>query len=1128
MAISPAAGSLSSSMAAKRHGFIPAGQFPEPIPAGGLVCPPTISEVPWGPLYDVFRTASLPVKKIRPPTLKDRRRVTVFPEDLAMPADDSLFIAYADGTSDEREVEDEEDEEAEEPETDKEQDDGETLDNDGERGNGEAEEAKEALATAVETTDQAMRIQALAAAQASSSLAAWNTEENFDRQQTQANDDLRAAELVNLRLGWVAFDVRFGKHTWSDGEFNREVSPDHVRTIVNSFSLSGCNRTRGDLPILAMTRKDYDDCLRYTANVLSEPYDSVSARAKDPDADRQTKHGDGVARTINVLLPLMLPPHMVRDVQLQPEVQAGHHRFVALREWSIQRNADGAKIDTKGRLDGDDEEREQVINLFAYGCYIVDKDRLYKNVDILRYARANRTDAKMQNSDGDTFRSIRTAWLGLNAPSREQIIKKEDPAFPLGFPQWIAYTTGTQVTAPQAQDRLKRVLTSARFSSLADSYCRFMWGRSSYTNTCWGKLMSASMPSWAKFFLTTHFNIHHKLFGEQCWLISDSELELLHQCFNWKELRFDPVLLDELFLPIEGESNHQNLKPPTPEEWTSTMTQCVIPEGNHAGRRRRHPRLLRLLAVPHYEKLLKRLKAYRAGPVLSGSMLAHLGSSIIPILSSFLHFIYYLYAPAGYLPSSNNSLETRSLDLSERLRPYCFPTKAEKDAHASSGPDLTMDLDDDDELEKQEDRMKHACTSLLYSIKGKAADWNRGESAIEAALAIKPEWRGNMNDEQKTAIFDLVSRETWMHPLIYYVFANFDLDQMVGVGAAMRAAYKKNIPFWADGKDEKLETIGTDLAQKFRSHPRAKCFPKKVRDEIVELQAPIFELFSVSVEYEAAITLLHTHYRFTQAEGYDRTKQRYSPNKDEIYSVQEFRQLCKLLKEYASRLFKLGLNNLLPRKWEDVKSCDLKEVCDSLIHSELKGSLNMAGFAEISRPLASKLLEGCVQPDNLADGDAWILKTKNRKKALQKSAFLVDPLDDGDDDESPAPPTNAASRLSSNTPAPTTPLPARGRKRPRDPSPTPPEPETPTPAATLSSAATPVAFNTKKVMGDYFYRGPAHATVTTGGIDDDRGNPFVQGNDIDACNQYHQDLYETLKPNAKGRYSKMLKLVRAQ
>ncbi|KAK5312459.1 hypothetical protein LTR93_011330 [Exophiala xenobiotica] len=450
----------------------------------------------------------------------------------------------------------------------------------------EEPENEDTLATAEATAEQAKKVEELAAAQASSSLAAWNTEDNFERQQTQANDDLRAAELVNYRL---------------DGEFNREVKADHVTTLVNSFSLSGCNRTRGDLPILAMTRKDYDDCLQYTANILGEPYESVAARAKDPDAARQDKHGDGVARTIVDLVPFMLPPLMAGDQELQPEVEAGHHRFLALRQWSINRNAEGARVDAKGRLDHEATVREKVIDLFAYGCYIVDKDRLYKNIDLLRYSRANRTDSKMQNSDGDTFRSIRTAWLCLNGVSRDQIIKKADPAFPLGFPQWIAYTTGTQITAPQAQDRLKRVLTSPRFSSLADFYCRFMWGRSSYSNTCWGKLMSAGMPSWVEFWLTTHTNIHHKLFGEQCYLISDAELELLHQCFNWKELRFDQALLEELFLPIEGEDNHQNLKPPTPEEWSGVMAQCVIPENNHAGHSHRHPRFLRLLAVPDYE-----------------------------------------------------------------------------------------------------------------------------------------------------------------------------------------------------------------------------------------------------------------------------------------------------------------------------------------------------------------------------------------------------------------------------------------------------------------------------------------------------------------------------------------------
>jgi len=46
----------------------------------------------------------------------------------------------------------------------------------------------------------------------------------------------------------------------------------------------------------------------------------------------------------------------------------------------------------------------------------------------------------------------------------------------------------------------------------------------------------------------------------------------------------------------------------------------------------------------------------------------------------------------------------------------------------------------------------------------------------------------------------MIQHETWMHGLIQYVFEAFDLEQMVGVGAAMRTAYKKNIPFWVSGQ----------------------------------------------------------------------------------------------------------------------------------------------------------------------------------------------------------------------------------------------------------------------------------------------------------------------------------------
>jgi len=82
-----------------------------------------------------------------------------------------------------------------------------------------------------------------------------------------------------------------------------------------------------------------------------------------------------------------------------------------------------------------------------------------------------------------------------------------------------------------------------------------------------------------------------------------------------------------------------------------------------------------------------------------------------------------------------------------------------------------------------------------------------------------------------------------------------------------------------------LKPCGADLAQKFKAHPRAKCFPVGVRDTIVKAQAPIFELFSVSTEYEAALTLLYKHYEFTRSEGYDADKQAYSTDKNEIRKV---------------------------------------------------------------------------------------------------------------------------------------------------------------------------------------------------------------------------------------------------
>lgn len=336
------------------------------------MCPTTIAAVPNGDPYNVLRTNDLRKKIFRKtaPTLKARRITKIFPEDDAPPDADSLLCPNL--TDDQ--IRQLLFPEAEEPVQDPEDDD-----------------AAEAAARA--TAEEAQKIAILAAEQASESLTAWNTQDNLDRQQTQANDDMRAAELINvspvlfapvsnacwkaklgtccihfivnhlqIRLGWVAFDVRYGKHTWSDREFNREVIPTHVQTLMNSFTLGGCNRTRGDLPILAMTAKDYDLCLRYTANILQQNYEDVRNKASDPDHVRQMKVGDGVARTISDLVPLMLPPNMEKDPNLQPEVQAGHHRFVAMKEWSIKRLGFAQKLSSKGKLD-DDATRDQVIEV---------------------------------------------------------------------------------------------------------------------------------------------------------------------------------------------------------------------------------------------------------------------------------------------------------------------------------------------------------------------------------------------------------------------------------------------------------------------------------------------------------------------------------------------------------------------------------------------------------------------------------------------------------------------------------------------------------------------------------------------------------------------------------------------
>ena len=133
------------------------------------------------------------------------------------------------------------------------------------------------------------------------------------------------------------------------------------------------------------------------------------------------------------------------------------------------------------------------------------------------------------------------------------------------------------------------------------------------------------------------------------------------------------------------------------------MVESIIPEYNYTGRGYRHPRFLYILFVTYYEKLLKRLKNYKGSPIVSSSLLIHLVILIIPILSLFMYLVYYLYAPAEFLPGSNSSLDLRLLDLCERLRLFCFSIKEEKalrtKPRGSLDDDINMDDDEDNNLE---------------------------------------------------------------------------------------------------------------------------------------------------------------------------------------------------------------------------------------------------------------------------------------------------------------------------------------------------------------------------------------------------------------------------------------------
>ncbi|KAK5412720.1 DNA-binding proteins Bright/BRCAA1/RBP1 and proteins containing BRIGHT domain [Exophiala xenobiotica] len=133
--------------------------------------------------------------------------------------------------------------------------------------------------------------------------------------------------------------------------------------------------------------------------------------------------------------------------------------------------------------------------LFTFGCYIVDKDKLYNAPDLKRYVCANKTETYMSKSERDTFRYIGKSYQELTPEQRRAIASCKDPEFPLGVPQWVAYITSTVLEKVSIQDRLKRILTHSAFSSLADTYCRFLWGRGTFANTMLCGLIRESSPT---------------------------------------------------------------------------------------------------------------------------------------------------------------------------------------------------------------------------------------------------------------------------------------------------------------------------------------------------------------------------------------------------------------------------------------------------------------------------------------------------------------------------------------------------------------------------------------------------------------------------------------------------------
>lgn len=485
---------------------------------------------------------------------------------------------------------------------------------------------------------------------------------------------------------------------------------------------------------------------------------------------------------------------------------------------------------------------------------------------------------------------MRTAWSKLTAAERESVIKKEDPKYPHGFAQWVSYTTGTQMQSAESQNRLKRVLTNPRFSKLADQFCMYSWGRAHYSNTGWGRLISAAMPTFLTDFLNVQFSLHHKTFPKDyAFQVTDLDVELLLNIYDWNTLRYSDSALEALFFPIDSDPSNRQIMTPSPQQWQTTMQKFKISDRRHPGREYRHPTFLTVLPIADYEKAYRLLcNRGKREPLLSGTLLSHLASSIIPILSSVLQFLYYLYNPVGYLPSGRNNNELKSFDVVARLRPLCRPTAlglAQAQAQADNEV-FTGDNDLEDDIDAADLKMHKQVAQILINLKSSAPDWARGENVIRQVgacpslltrvktltdgsqvLDIKPEWRATMTEDTQYAILHMLSKETWLHPILKFIFITFDLTQMTGVGAALRDLYAQGITPW-DPKhfEEQFPRTGTDLMSRYKATPRLKCFPRASRESMGSDVEHVFELLTLSREVAEALTLVREYHEWKIAQ----------------------------------------------------------------------------------------------------------------------------------------------------------------------------------------------------------------------------------------------------------------------